>query len=164
MAIDGKHEAIVSVGGIVSLKMHDVRNVEVNSDFCFLNTGSPHYISFVKNIEDYSVFEQGKKIRNSRRFKKEGTNVDFVEMKGKILFVRTYERGVENETLSCGTGVTACALVASLKGVIDNKYFCNIKTIGGNLKVKFKKKNATSFFDIWLEGPANFVFKGELNL
>lgn len=163
-AIDGEHHALTGNNGIVSLKMHDVGDIEVNSDFYFLNTGSPHYVNFVNDLKSYDVYQQGKNVRNSLRFIKEGTNVNFVEMQEWTLFVRTYERGVEDETLSCGTGVTACALVASLKGEIGEQDFCDIKTLGGNLKVHFKKKSINSFSDIWLEGPAEFVFQGEIQL
>lgn len=161
VAIDGDHEAIVKPG-FISLKMKDVNEVELNADFSFLNTGSPHYVSFVNDIASYNVAEEGKKIRNYIRFKSAGTNVNFIEKQGNVLFVRTYERGVEGETYSCGTGVTAAALVAAIKNVTTAKDFCDIKTLGGSLKVKFKKNSDNSFTDVWLEGPATFVFKGEI--
>ena len=113
-----------------------------------------------KNI----AFEEGKKIRNSERFKDKGTNVNFIEKELNELFVRTYERGVEGETFSCGTGVTAAALVASLRNVSTATDFCDIKTLGGNLKAKFQKHSDNTFTDIWLEGAATFVFKGEIEL
>ncbi len=160
-AIDGSHEALVKPG-FISLKMKDVREVELNADFAFLNTGSPHYVAFVNDVERYKVFEEGKKIRNNARFKAEGTNVNFIEKQYNDLFVRTYERGVEDETYSCGTGVTAAALVASLKNVATAQDYCDIKTLGGNLKVKFNRHTDNSFTDVWLEGPATFVFKGEV--
>ena len=163
-AIDGEHEAVIGKNKIVSLKMHDVNKVEAGFDFYFLNTGSPHYVSFVTSLKKLDVYQLGKKIRNSPRFKREGTNVNFVEIKSNTLFIRTYERGVEGETLSCGTGVTAVALAASIQTKAKNKDWYNINTKGGNLKVKFKKKKDGSFSDIWLEGPAEFVFKGEINV
>ncbi|MBA3706020.1 MAG: diaminopimelate epimerase [Bacteroidetes bacterium] len=163
IAIDGEHESVVKPS-FISLKMKDVKNVELNADFAYLNTGSPHYVAFVNNVEQYPVFTEGKKIRNNVRFKAEGTNVNFIEKKYNELFVRTYERGVENETYSCGTGVTAAALVASLKNVSTAQDYCDIKTLGGNLKVKFNKHSDNSFSDVWLEGPATFVFKGEVNI
>ncbi|MES2131824.1 MAG: diaminopimelate epimerase [Bacteroidota bacterium] len=158
LAIDGMHEAKITED-IVSLKMNDVRDIEVGDDYFYLNTGSPHYVKFVKDIETFDVFTEGKKIRYNDRFKGEGTNVNFIERKEHELFVRTYERGVENETLSCGTGVTAAALVAGFKGLSTDKKNCTIKTLGGNLNVKFEKVLENTFYNIWLEGPAAFVFK-----
>ncbi len=163
LAIDGIHEAKIN-NEIVSLKMNDVREVEVGEDFFYLNTGSPHYVKFVNDIENVNVFEEGKKIRYSNRFAVEGTNVNFIEKKDNELFVRTYERGVEDETLSCGTGVTAAALIAAFKGQSTDKNNCAIKTLGGNLNVKFDKVLENTFYNIWLEGPATFVFKTHINL
>ena len=150
--------------GEVSLKMSDVKNIETGNNFYFLDTGSPHYCLFVKDVNHYDVFREGRKIRNSERFNEGGTNVNFLEKAGDAVFVRTYERGVENETLSCGTGVTAAGLVASIGGVSTAESYCSIKTLGGNLKVKFRRHQDNSFSDIWLEGPATFVFKGEIEI
>lgn len=158
LAIDGIHEAKIDTD-LVSLKMNDVRQVEVGENYFYLNTGSPHYVKFVNNLEEFNVFKEGKKIRNNDRFIFEGTNVNFIEKIDHELFVRTYERGVENETLSCGTGVTAAALVAALKGVSTDKNNCAIKTLGGHLNVKFDKVLENTFYNIWLQGPATFVFK-----
>ena len=158
LAIDGIHEAKIDTD-LVSLKMNDVRQVEVGENYFYLNTGSPHYVKFVNNLEEFNVFKEGKKIRNNDRFVFEGTNVNFIEKIDHELFVRTYERGVENETLSCGTGVTAAALVAALKGVSTDKNNCAIKTLGGHLNVKFDKVLENTFYNIWLQGPATFVFK-----
>lgn len=163
IAIDGAHESLIKPG-FITLKMKDVKEVEENADFSFLNTGSPHYVALVNDVEHYNVFEEGKKIRNNNRFKAEGTNVNFIEKKYNELFVRTYERGVEGETYSCGTGVTAAALVAAIKNISTAQDYCDIKTLGGNLKVKFHKQADNSFTDVWLEGPAVFVFKGEINI
>ncbi len=158
LAIDGIHEAKIN-GNEVSLKMNDVRQVEVGEDYFYLNTGSPHYVKFVNDIESVNVFEEGKKIRYNDRFAAEGTNVNFIEKNDNELFVRTYERGVEDETLSCGTGVTASALIAAFKGQSTDKHHCAVKTLGGNLNVKFDKVLESTFYNIWLEGPAEFVFK-----
>ncbi|MBC7695427.1 MAG: diaminopimelate epimerase [Burkholderiales bacterium] len=158
LAVDGIHEAKIN-NDIVSLKMNDVREVEVGDDYFYLNTGSPHYVKFVNDIENLDVLTEGQKIRYNNRFSAEGTNVNFIEKKDSELFVRTYERGVENETLSCGTGVTAAALIAAFKGQSTDKNNCAIKTLGGNLNVKFDKVLENTFYNIWLEGPATFVFK-----
>ena len=163
IAIDGLHEAKI-IEDWISLKMNDVRNIEVGNDFFYLNTGSPHYVKFVSDVENVDVYSEGKKIRYNARFEAEGTNINFIEKKENELFVRTYERGVENETLSCGTGVTAAALVAAISGASNTKNNCAIKTLGGNLNVKFEKVLENTFYNIWLEGPATFVFKTEIEL
>ena len=163
VATDGEHEAVAKDNWI-SLKMNDVPVIEKSDDFYFLNTGSPHYVKFVKNIKDFPVFEEGKKIRYNNRFKEGGTNVNFVEIQDGALFVRTYERGVENETYSCGTGVTAAAIVAAIETISTQGNSCDIKTLGGNLRVRFNNHSNKQFNDIWLEGPAAFVFKGEVEI
>jgi diaminopimelate epimerase len=164
LAIDGVHEAVVSGVNNVSLKMNDVKSVESGEGFYYLNTGSPHYVKMVVGIKDYPVFEEGKNIRYNERFAAEGTNVNFIEPTEEGIFVRTYERGVENETLSCGTGVTAAALVAAMNGLCKEKNNCRITTLGGKLNVKFDKVLESNFYNIWLEGPAEFVFHGSIKL
>lgn len=164
LASDGLHEATIDSHGMVSLKMQDVKQVEAGDDFFFLNTGSPHYVKFVSDIEHFDVFNQGRNIRYSERFQEEGTNVNFIEKKEEELFVRTYERGVEDETYSCGTGVTAAALVAALKGLSTGKNNCIIKTKGGALEVTFEKVLEQNFYNIWLKGPATSVFSGSMQL
>lgn len=161
-AYDGQHEATLQPNGNVRLKMNDVREIKkMGSDF-FINTGSPHFIQFVDNAKDFHVFDMGRKIRYSDAFKPNGTNANFVElMMSNTIFVRTYERGVENETLSCGTGVTAAALAASF-----HKYSSpvTVKTLGGELSVEFNLRHDGSFTDIFLVGPAKMVFEGTLEL
>jgi len=164
LAVDGAHDAIILEDGTVSLKMTDVKNIEAGTDFFFMNTGSPHYVKHTSNVVALNVFEEGRKIRNSDRFKEEGTNVNFIERFDDYLFVRTYERGVENETLSCGTGVTASALAAACIGMSTSKNNCIVKTPGGNLNVKFDKVLENTFYNIWLEGAAQFVFKGSIEV
>ena len=164
-AYDGSHEAELLSNDIVRLKMNDVNGVkEIEKDF-FLNTGSPHLIKFVTDLKNYPVVEDGRKIRYSDGYKPGGTNANFVELNGSnSIYVRTYERGVENETLSCGTGVTAAALVASLKGYSSP---VAVKVPGGELSVEFKAKHigqTVSFHEIFLIGPAKMVFQGTLEL
>lgn len=163
IATDGEHEAVVKPG-FISLKMNDVTTIECNTDHFFLNTGSPHYVAFVNDIAAYNVFAKGKEIRNSERFQPKGTNVNFIEKQADSLFVRTYERGVEDETFSCGTGVTAAAIVASIQNISTTQNYCTIKTLGGNLKVSFTRLADNTFTNIWLEGPATFIFKGEVTV
>ena len=164
LAIDGMHEAAILENAIVSLKMQDVKDIEVNNDHYFLNTGSPHYVMLVNDVENYDVASEGKKIRNNNRFKEEGTNVNFIEKKDEGIFVRTYERGVEDETYSCGTGVTAAALVAGLHGLLNTKNSCAVRTLGGDLEVRFEKVLEKNFYNIWLQGPAELVFNGSIKL
>lgn len=164
LAVDGPHESVIGHDGIISLKMHDVKEVESGDGYFYLDTGSPHYVKFVSQVETFNVVEEGRKIRNSDRFREQGTNVNFIEKKEDVLFVRTYERGVENETYSCGTGVTAAALVAGLKGISNSKNHCLVKTLGGELEVSFEKVLEQNFYNIWLKGPAKLVFKGSVEL
>lgn len=159
-AIDGHHEASIA-GEIVTLKMIDVKEIQTLENACVVNTGSPHYVTYVEKLEEYPVFEKGRQIRNSDRFKTQGINVNFVQVLGSdSLFVRTYERGVEDETYSCGTGVTAAALTYLQDQDLEK---VNIKVKGGKLVVK-AQKNGTEFSNIWLEGPALRVFKTEIQL
>lgn len=160
LSTDGEHEAWINKNGEVSLKMHDVLEIEKGNDYYFIHTGSPHYIVDVDDVDKINVFEEGRKIRYNERFKSEGTNVNFVSYQTDSLQIRTYERGVENETLSCGTGVTASALSwADKYKLTEGKVL--VKTQGGELKVAFKR-NEFGFNDIWLIGPAVQVFKGEI--
>ncbi len=164
IAIDGEHEAKIFENGIVSLKMKDVSAIEKSGNDFVLDTGSPHFVRFVDKVSDVDVFHEGRKIRQSERFSAKGINVNFVELKDGVLNVRTYERGVEDETLSCGTGVTASALAVASAGLANGKGESEISVPGGNLKVKYKNQEVNSFTDVWLEGPAAFVFKGEIEL
>ncbi len=165
-AIDGKHEALITGHSplVVKLKMGEVNAMEDHPDFVYLNTGSPHFVKFVNDVSEVDVVSEGRKIRNSERFKEIGTNVNFVQTTVGGLIVRTYERGVEDETLSCGTGVTASALAAVQKNkVAGENNVIDIFTPGGKLKVYFERNNA-GFKNIWLEGEAKFVFDGEVEV
>ncbi len=160
IAVDGEHEATVDNENI-SLKMNDVSKVEIGQDYFFLDTGSPHFVRYVDNLAEFDVVVEGRKIRYNDRFKSAGTNVNFVEIQDDHrLAVRTYERGVEDETLSCGTGVTACALTALLKG---KRGIISINTLGGNLEIKADRSGDQSFENVFLIGPATHVFDGEIN-
>jgi len=160
-AIDGVHEA-VSEKEIIKLRMNDVDETRIASGNYFINTGSPHYVIFKENISLIDVYMEGKKIRWSKDFPPGGTNVNFVEIAGNSLYVRTFERGVENETLSCGTGVTASAIAAVLSGHFVTNVV-NVRTRGGNLKVEFEIKGE-KITNIWLSGPATFVFEGKIEV
>ncbi|WP_339832188.1 diaminopimelate epimerase [uncultured Altibacter sp.] len=156
-AVDGMHEATIE-GELVSLRMNDVHGVTLSQDFVFLDTGSPHHVEIVEAVDAYNVFEKGRAIRNDR-YGKAGANINFVTPKGNDIFsVRTYERGVEDETLSCGTGVTAVALAMH---VLDRTRALRVtlETPGGNLTVTFTKTDA-GYKDVYLIGPAVQVFKG----
>lgn len=161
LAIDGMHQASVKKNQ-VKLGMTDPKNfTKIGKDYT-INTGSPHYISFVKDVKNMDVYKHGYDIRNNKTFKKEGINVNFVqEIKPGEIFVRTFERGVEDETLSCGTGVTAAAIIYSDLNYIFNS--CYIKTLGGDLIVHFEK-NKTKYSNVYLEGPAVYVFKGTMEI
>jgi diaminopimelate epimerase len=164
LAIDGDHDATVK-GDVVKLKMKDVNELEDNQTYFVLDTGSPHYVTQVSDVMHTDVVEEGRGIRNSAPFKKEGINVNFVEIrKSDTPLLRTYERGVENETLACGTGTVAAALVLAKKNKSTAKDYCDIQTMGGNLRVWFSAQKNGAFKDVWLEGPVSMVFKGEVEV
>ena len=160
-AIDGVHKAI-SEEGIIRLQMNDVKEPSLINGSFFINTGSPHYIIFKKNINDIDINSEGKTIRWSEEFAPGGTNVNFVEPGNNGINVRTFERGVEEETLSCGTGVTASAIASVLSGHFDTNNV-SVKTRGGNLSVSFTV-SGQNITDIWLSGPATFVFEGKITI
>jgi diaminopimelate epimerase len=164
-AVDGPHESRILRylrGGMqVTLHMKDVIAAEKEDDHYFIHTGSPHYVRFSTDVGNANIVVEGRKVRYSSRFEKEGTNVDLVEVFPDHLFVRSYERGVEDETLSCGTGVTASAIAAAMEDPENPGYF-DVRTRGGDLKVSFSRVG-NAFREIWLEGPVNFVFSGEMD-
>ncbi len=164
LAYDGAHEGTIDQKGIVSLKMNDVKGIKAKAQDFELNTGSPHYIIFRHKIDTLDVFTEGQKIRYNKVYTKKGINVNFVEIKKNELFVRTYERGVENETLSCGTGVTAAAIAFANLEKKKKLYAISIQTPGGKLKVNFKTKDHNYFTDIQLTGPATLVYQGQINI
>jgi diaminopimelate epimerase len=164
LAVDGPHFARISADGTqVDLQMIDVDHIETDEDAFVLNTGSPHYVKQVNNLEHLNVYDQGKAIRYNDNYKTNGINVNFIQDQGDHLFVRTYERGVEEETFACGTGVTAVALsMAKHKNQIGTQSTA-IKVLGGDLRINFSF-DGEKFRDIFLCGPAIQVFKGEISL
>jgi diaminopimelate epimerase len=158
-AIDGFHEARIE-NEIIHLKMSNVVSVEKLPTHYFLNTGSPHHVEFVQVVDDVDVPNYGRIIRYGAPYFNEGTNVNFVEtLPGNALKIRTYERGVEDETLACGTGVTAAAIAAYEAGKVNSDEVV-VYAEGGELRVKFFKNPSGGFENVWLSGPAEFVFKG----
>lgn len=161
-AVDGLHFATIE-NGIVSLKMIDVDHIEITNSHSFLNTGSPHHISFCNNLENLNVKEVGSEIRYGAPYYEAGTNVNFAEQVSENAFkVRTYERGVEDETLACGTGVTAVAIAAHKTEKTDSNKIM-LEVLGGNLEVSFDNKG-NSYTNVFLKGPAEFVFEGKITI
>ncbi len=171
-AYDGIHHASLLDDGNIRVRMNDVTSWRETPHGQFINTGSPHLMRYVTDLRGYPVVEEGRRLRYNNEFKPGGTNVNFVEpLPGNKLFVRTYERGVEDETLSCGTGVTAVALSAALRN--GYKSPVTIEVMGGTLSVDFRFVPSTGtdspavsgkFVDIFLTGPAKMVFEGDLEL
>jgi len=163
LAIDGKHEAEIGTDGWIALKMNDVSEVKYDHGNFILDTGSPHFVNLTTDVMHLDVNKKGREIRYNKEFQKEGINVNFVEqtdVRDRII-VRTYERGVEEETLSCGTGVTAAALVC-----FHNDYGFNrveVQTRGGLLNVEYDKKG-DHYSNVWLNGPAVKVFEGQIEI
>jgi len=164
MGIDGLHNASKNED-VISLEMGDVSDVQRVKDDYVIYTGSPHYIRFIKSINEVDVVQFGKEIRYSDKFKKDGINVNLVEIiDSKKLIVNTYERGVEDETLSCGTGVTACVLAYGFKNNLIGNHKVSVRVKGGQLEVSFYQESLGIFKNIKLIGPGEFVFSGEINV
>ena len=148
-------------GALVTLELKDVTAVESIGDDLYIFNGSPHYLTFGSGVSELDVFALAQKIRYGKRFSEEGTNVNFVEViSDHEILNRTYERGVENETLSCGTGVVAASIGASFHQVQSP---VKVKTPGGDLTVEFEKRDPDTFTNIKLTGPAEMVFEGTWN-
>lgn len=164
-AIDGLHNATVNENATIALQMIDVdkKSIKINDDFTFLFTGSPHHVAVVNNVENFDVFTHGKQIRYSDLYAPGGTNVNFVEQLNSERFkIRTYERGVEDETLSCGTGATAVAIAMNVLGkTTSNKIAVQVE--GGDLQITFDQ-DQEKYFNVMLNGPAKQVFKGEISV
>lgn len=163
IATDGFHYATIDEHNNVALQMKNVDTIAINKDSLFLDTGSPHHVTQVVDLDDFDVKLEGSKIRYSERYGIKGTNVNFVEkVEADFYAIRTYERGVEDETLSCGTGATAVALaMRTINDTLSNNI--KIKVQGGLLEVSFKCIEG-QFSDIFLKGPATFVFEGKMKL
>jgi|TARA_B100000959_G_scaffold176261_1_gene184550 diaminopimelate epimerase len=157
LAIDGEHKGKF-LGDTIALQMQDVSDIEGVGDGLVMDTGSPHYIEMVDDLRNMNIEKEGRKIRNSKLFKKEGINVNFVQDSADLQ-VRTYERGVEAETLSCGTGVVATAIAMHYANCIEENLI-DVKTEGGELSVSFEEVNG-SYRNIWLNGEASMVYAGE---
>jgi diaminopimelate epimerase len=161
-ASDGMHEAVIGQGDHVSLRLHDVGCPERDGEAYVIDTGSPHYVFFTTNIEGLDVTGEGRKIRYSGKYRDEGINVNFAEPSGSNILVRTYERGVENETLACGTGSVAVAICNAF-GEKEGSKKTLIRTRGGLLEVRFDKTAGAAFKNIWLTGPATMVYRGTVD-
>lgn len=161
-AADGMHYAEILDNGLIALKMNAIGDVEINGKAFVLDTGSPHYVRFMYDVDELDVCKEGQLVRNSAQFKREGINVNFVEERGRTLFVRTYERGVEGETLSCGTGVTAAAISLYRKQNYRGNKLIPIETLGGKLKVQIESSEFRKIDRVWLIGPAVEVFIGDI--
>jgi diaminopimelate epimerase len=163
IATDGLHHATITENGLVSLQMIDVPNVNITPDYVFLNTGSPHHVQLVEDLENYNIKENGAAIRYGKLYGAAGSNINFVKQIDADTFsLRTYERGVEDETLSCGTGATATAIAMNAIGK-TNSTSIHLNVEGGKLEVSFDKKD-DKFTNVFLKGPAEFVFKGEIEI
>ena len=163
MATDGLHYATVGADGIVSLQMIDVAEIKNTPDYSFLNTGSPHHVQLVTDLEHYNVKENGAAIRYGDLYGQQGSNINFVKKIDDATFsLRTYERGVEDETLACGTGATAVAIAMNATGQTDlNTIHLNVE--GGKLAVSFDIEDG-KYTNVFLKGPAEFVFKGKIQI
>lgn len=159
MASDGTHKAKWSKEEVV-LQMSDVIDIEQGEGYYFLDTGSPHYVKWVDDLDSMDVRRSGRKIRYNQRFNDHGTNVNFISLRGEVLFLRTYERGVEDETLACGTGAVASAIVAHASGNVTSNQL-KVNTLGGTLTVSFQKTHI--YQHLSLSGPYQRVFEGNVN-
>jgi diaminopimelate epimerase len=169
LTTDGPHEAEVTDRGLVRLKMIDVADInsftlpptgfQTIGPATFLNTGVPHLVVFVNELNSLNVDQEGRKLRYLDQFSPAGTNINFVKADGSDLQVRTYERGVEGETLACGTGNVAAAIAAEWTHNTGLSEY-NCQAVGGHLKVAFSRSGVNKFTDVWLEGPAVKVFEG----
>jgi diaminopimelate epimerase len=163
LAVDGAHKAILPRPGYVELQMSDVLDFQIRDGSYILHTGSPHFVKFVENMDSVDIVKEGRAIRYAEPFLEAGINVNFVEVRSDGIHVATYERGVEDETLSCGTGVTAAAMAYALACNSGGHHDIPVKTKGGTLEVRFDLEGG-NFNNVWLCGPAREVFFGNFPL
>ena len=164
MAYDGPHDGNVLLNSNIKLSFNNISIIEENQYGFLINSGSPHLLIFKKSIENLNIKELGSSIRYSRKFSKEGVNVNFIEQIGLNKFkLRTYERGVEDETFSCGSGAVAAAISIHHKGLVNNFHEVFIQTLGGSLKVDFNFENKL-YNNIYLSGKAEKVFSGKISI
>ncbi len=165
LAVDGEHTAYLTAGHrvgeyAVKLQMNDVSSISRDGEAYVLDTGSPHYVQEIADLTQFPLLEEARKIRYGAKYGEKGINVNYVEaMAGGGYAIRTYERGVEDETLACGTGATAAALAMALKNGDDGAFITPIRATGGPLSIHFHK-HGQSFTQVFLEGPATFVYEG----
>lgn len=179
LAVDSPHTAILTeISAIqainesqfnrplytVKLQMIDVNNILSDGGAWVLDTGSPHYVEEISGLLNFPLKEEAKKIRYGSNYGEKGINVNYVELIGPSAYaIRTYERGVEDETFACGTGATAAALAMAHQQGQDGKLKIQMQAIGGLLTIHFNKSK-TQFTEVYLEGPATFVFEGKIDL
>ncbi len=161
-AIDGMHNADIREDGLVDLQMQDVSNIEITKDYALLDTGSPHFVQWADDISKIDVFTEGRRIRNLERFQPKGINVNFINRLADGIAIRTYERGVEDETLACGTGVTAAAIISVADA--EGAFLIRVQAKGGILFVSFNKTANNTISNITLTGEAEFVFSGQIEI
>ena len=162
LSFDGSHKAYIR-NDLITIQMKDVTGITNTGEYFFLDTGSPHAVLFKNDVRSLNVCEEAQKIRYDRQYDPGGTNVNYVQIEEHSIFVRTYERGVEDETLSCGTGVVASAICAVREGYIE-KSPVSVITRGGSLEIDFKMASKTEITDIKLTGTADFVFEGKIEI
>lgn len=162
LAYDGLHKGLILEKGTVSIEMVDVSLIEVQNNIWKIDTGSPHLICFRDTVSEIDVKHEGASIRNSSDYLEDGINVNFVQLTKNELFIRTYERGVEDETLSCGTGAIASAIAANESGLLNSDRI-KVNVLGGQLEVSFSKVGS-KYSNIHLIGPTKFVFNGEVDV
>lgn len=162
LAVDGPHSADLETDQ-VNLGMSEVHHVSKDGDAFVLNTGSPHYVAKVDDLENLDVYKEGYAIRNNDTYKEKGINVNFIQPEKNGYFVRTFERGVEDETFACGTGATAAAMAMAIEQGLSGEITIPIRVLGGQLAISFHRQG-NSFTNVYLKGSAQLVFTGEIEI